>query len=166
MNYLIWNPLGVEDQCLMMPDGWIVVARVAPYRIDWISPSGKITVGPPIPRPEVVVDERIKRAALNRIWFGPFRSRLASEEVPGWPALLPPFLNDALLATPDHRVVIRRLAAAVDDRPEYDLFSRAGDKSSIRLKQGEALIGFGRGRMYVTTRVDEHSVRLERRSWP
>lgn len=164
MRYLVWNPLGVEDQCLLLRDGWIAVVRTGPYRVEWISPSGTRAVFSPTTA-RTVVDEKVKRLALARVWFGPFLSLIAPSEMPGWPTELPPFLNDALIAIPDGRLLIQRASLGTEGGEVYDVVSRDGTRAFLRLKNRETVVGVGERHVYVAVKDDNRALRLERRPW-
>src|SRR5207244_2243808 len=42
-----FNPLAVGEKFLLFADGSLAIARLDPYRVDWRSPNGKWTFGPP-----------------------------------------------------------------------------------------------------------------------
>ena len=60
-------PMAVGDQALLFADGWVAIARLDPYRVDWRSADGRIARGSPLPFTATKVDEREKRAYLDRL---------------------------------------------------------------------------------------------------
>jgi hypothetical protein len=51
-----------QEVAHLFPDGWVAIARLNPYRVDWRSPDGRWIFGSPLPVSIVNVDEREKRA--------------------------------------------------------------------------------------------------------
>jgi len=63
----IWPlQLDATEVALLFPDGWLAVARLNPYRVDWRSPSGAWTLGEPLPFRAIRVDDREKEAYAVR----------------------------------------------------------------------------------------------------
>ena len=54
--WVIGNPLAVEEQARLFPDGWVAVAWLDPYRVDWRRPDGRWIRGAPLPFEHVPVD--------------------------------------------------------------------------------------------------------------
>ena len=48
-------PLSAADAWGAAPDGRLVVARVADYRVEWIAEDGRVTRGPPVPHEPVAI---------------------------------------------------------------------------------------------------------------
>lgn len=165
IRWVIGNPLGVEEQALLFPDGWIAIARASPYRVEWVSPDGQRRAGPPLPFERVPVDERQKRAAIA--WRFKPGAGFTPDEMPPWPATLPPFTNEALVATHDGRLAIRRMSDARIDATRYDVVDRAGRLTArIILGRNERIAGFGRQSVYVIEK-DEHDLEwIRRHRWP
>jgi len=42
-------PLATGEEAALFADGWFAVARLEPYRVDWIAPDGRVTRGRPLP---------------------------------------------------------------------------------------------------------------------
>ncbi len=119
------NPLLVDEQALLFPDGWIALARLNPYRIDWRAADGRMIRGANLDTAAVRVDERIKRMVLARD-LAPFRDAPTSI-LPDWPEYVPPFQRAALFAAPDGKVLIHRVALTDDNVQRYDLVDRKVD---------------------------------------
>ena len=59
------NPLATGEAAALFPDGWIAVARLDPYRVDWIAPDGKRIMGAPLAFERVRIDDREKEAFIE-----------------------------------------------------------------------------------------------------
>ena len=168
ITYFLVNPLQAGDQALLFPDGWIGMAFVAPYRVEWRTPSGSIVRGGPLPYSAQPVDERVKRQAIEDQW--PISSqapKFASTDFVGWPDVVPPFLGKALSALPDGKIAIKRTSLGADRTVQYDIVDRRGVLAGVlRLAPNERIAGFGKRTVYVVaTDADDLEV-LRRHPWP
>jgi hypothetical protein len=146
--WLLENPLAVEEQALLFRDGWLAVARAAPYRVDWRAPNGAVVRGPALRFDRVVVDPDVRRA-ISRAHWPTVDPPFAPAELPEWPATLPPFLNDALVGMPDGRLAIRRADDPRRPRVRYDVVDRAGiPRLRIEVPARIALVLWGRDGVY------------------
>jgi hypothetical protein len=147
------NPLAAEDVAVLFPDGWIAVARLSPFRLGWIEPNGQgRTVSLQADRIPVSTEMRCAEArrTLGKVWT------CSGQELPGWPAFVPPFLAtsnenafSALVPLPEGSVLLRRtcLASAVDCL--YMVISRDGHVSQFALPATDRLLSVGRAGAYV-----------------
>ena len=169
ITYILGNPLAVADQALLFPDGWIAIAFVAPYRVEWRSPSGTKVRGQPLPHSPQRVDDRVKRQAIDDRWAGPGSTapKFAFTDFPAWPDVVPPFLDNALLSLPDGRVAIRRTSLGADRSVQYDLVDRQGRLSgALRLPPNERIMAFGARSVYVVAIGPDDLETLRRHPWP
>lgn len=168
---LIGNPLETEEQALLLPDGWIALARLDPYRVDWRSPDGRWTLGAPLPFQRRSVDRAERCWAIERIVR---TAATCTVDVAGWPETVPPFVprgpNRALLpllAAPDGRLVIARRSSRVAPESRYDFIDRSGRLTGVLVLPGhEALLGFGRGSLYVASADADGIATVRRHPWP
>jgi hypothetical protein len=168
ITYMLVNPLAAGDQVLLFPDGWIAIAFVAPYRVDWLAASGTAVRGQPLPHSPQRVDDRIKQQAIDDRWAGPGSRapKFALTDFPAWPNVVPPFMNYALLALPDGRVAIRRTSLGADRSVHYDIVDRRGMLSSIlRLAPNERIMSFGARSVYVAAVGRDDLETLRRHQW-
>lgn len=165
-SVIIDNPLAVEEQAKLFCDGWLAVAYLDPYRVDWRSPRGDWVRGQPLPFEARTVDRKQQAYALDRS-RGHRDWNLEPDDVPAWPEILPPFFNDALLALPSGHLAIRRTPDQRIRRTVYDLVDRRGRLAGqLILGENEHLVGFGGHFAYVVV-VDQNDVqRLRRHPWP
>lgn len=158
-------PMAVGDQALLFADGWVAIARLDPYRVDWRAADGRIARGAPLPFSATKVDEREKRAYLDRLTKKWGQAPQYADDV--WPADLPPFESDALLPAPDGKLLIRRVPTASQPNPRYDLVDRRGALTGqITLPEGQHIVGFGAKSVYVAVTDDDGIQRLRRHPWP
>lgn len=156
------NPGTVEEQACMTSDGYTVIARSHPYRVEWISPNGARTMGPELSYERIRFTEAEKRAAISGDYPGSILERFASDEYPPWPVEAPPFVRDALVPLPDGRVAIRRWAAVKEVVNRYDIVNRRGERvSTLLVRKNERLIGAGRAGFYIVNIDDDDVQRLQ-----
>jgi hypothetical protein len=168
-SFIGGNPLRSEDQALLFPDGWIAVARIAPYSVDWRTREGRWLKGSPLPFNAVKVNDREKCRAYAR-YFGT-RRPCEPSILEGWPAIVPPFIPNlrepTLMAAPDGSLVIARLSTATSNRNRYDVVDRNGRLAGVvELAQNEVLIGFGAKSAFVVVTDDLDVQTLKRHPWP
>jgi hypothetical protein len=157
------DPFAVGEQALLFRDGWIAVARLSPYRVEWISPAGERTLGPPIAERLISVSQQDKQAALSS-YFG--NSALSIEMIPSWPTQLPAFQESALFSSPQGFLVVRRTSVAASPEGRYDVFDRRGIRvHSFNLPGGHRLVGIGDHYLYVAVRDTDDIERLQRVRW-
>jgi hypothetical protein len=164
------NPLASTDQAILLPDGWIALARLDPYRIDWRTPQGVWKEGSPIPHDVIEATER-ERCAAMEAWGGPFRP-CDTSLLPAWPEKVPAFPADrpdlkVLLAGPGGDLVVARTWTAESTHNVYDVVNRDGRLvRRLEMPPNQTLIGFGKGSAYTVT-VDEFDLQtLMRHPWP
>ena len=164
---VLMNPLAAGELGALFPDGWIAIARLDPYRVDWISPDGKRTAGSPLPFERVRIDEREQRALVERLAANTGNPPRDPRTFPEWPAIMPPFLNDGLLTAPDGRLWIRRPPTAANAHPPYDVVDRRGALvARVAAGPDVRIVGFGRGTVYTVLTDDNGVQHLQRRSLP
>ncbi|HEX7121529.1 MAG TPA: hypothetical protein VF178_04095 [Gemmatimonadaceae bacterium] len=152
-------PLDVDETFALFPDGWIAVARLDPYRVDWRSPDGRWIHGAPLPVPAVRLTEREREAYIARTR----RWRSATD----WPEFLPPFEGEAVLAGLDGFACIKRIPTADHPETRYDVIDRQGQlRAQLVLPANQHILGFGERTVYVVTTDDDGLQFLSRHAWP
>jgi len=63
--------IGTAEEALPFPDGWVAVVRTDPYRVDRRSPDARWVRGAAVPFPVVRMDEKEKRAYMERLVLPP-----------------------------------------------------------------------------------------------
>ncbi len=165
VSRIVGNPLAEEEQAILLLDGWAAIIFADPYHVEWITPRKVRVRGPPLPFQRVLVDDAQKRYAVEM--SRGYRGQFSPHELPGWPAILPPFLNDAVLALPDGRIAIRRTPVAGAGEILYDIVDRSGRLTSrIAVSPRQRIVGFGPRAAYVVSESGDDSERLDRYQWP
>ena len=169
VTYFLENPLSIHEQAVLFADGWLAAVRLAPYRLEWVTPEYRKITAPPVPGRQVPVDEIQKDEAIARRWFVPGYTgrRWKSEDFAGWPRFVPAITQDALFAAPDGSLVVRRLAGSSATENSYDVFGRDGTRHlQLVLPANARILGFGALSVYVSVRDQDDLEQLERRPWP
>ena len=153
-------PLSSSEKPRLFSDGWVAVVRLDPYRVDWRAPDGRWSLGKPLSARPIRMSEAEKTAYIKRNSW----SRNATD----WPRELPPFENPVtLLASPDGRVLVKRLPTLAEPGTRYDVIDRAGNRvTQVVLGAKEHILGFGARSVYVVTTDDDGIQRLRRHPWP
>lgn len=154
-----------EEGAALFPDGWLAIARVDPFRVDWRRPDGSWVRGQPLNVPLVRMTPREREAFIRR-------SRASGALAPGapnpaLPTAIPPFPNRyALLAASDGRLLILRSKSADMENIRYLVVSRTGGLlGELALPATDRIVGFGRGSVYVVATDDDGIQRLRRHPW-
>jgi hypothetical protein len=164
------------DQALLFDDGWIAIARVAPYTVDWLSPDGQLHRGKPIRATNPPFDETEKRFFAERQAKETGRPPLPISSRSDWPEVVTPFTSaspllgapaPALFAGKGGRLIVRRQLSATDPQQRYDVVDRSGALvAQFVLGRREALIGAGKSHVYTVATDDDGIQRIRRYAWP
>ena len=159
-------PFSAGEEPVLFPDGWLAIARLEPYRIDWRMTNGRWIRGGPLPFVEQPVNARERDAYLAR------RARSTGTRPPvpaddAWPKTIPPFQSRPLLSAPDGTVLILRTPTADHPGNRYDLVDRLGRLIGwVELPAAERLAGIGARNAYVIVTDDDGVQHIERHPWP
>lgn len=157
------NPLAAGEQALLFADGWIAVARLEPYRVDWIAPDKRLVRGRALPEARVRVDQQVKQWTVERGARATGRPAANPDNLGEWPDVIPPFLNNALIAAPSGELWIRRAPVGERDFTPYELIDREGRAvRQMHFAEGERVVGIGERHVY-TVRPDEDGIETLRR---
>ena len=181
MQWVTNLPYAARDLAAIAPDGRVAIVRAAPYRVEWIAPDGRRTVGPVAESPNVRITAAekddftrnsirpgailVRGAPLSPTGKGSPARKAPTMPKPDlekiftpdqrWPAVKPPFLDAALRIAPDGRAWVLRTRAWDDSIPTYDVFDATGRVvERVALPARTKLVGFGRGTLYLA-RADE-----------
>jgi hypothetical protein len=163
------------DAWAVLPDGQVVVVHRDPFRLDFVGTNGTVRRGAPIPTTPVPVSAADRQAFRDRTaalrssamrvggGSGP-PSRGPQFEDRDFPPTMPPFIAEAVRVSPDGEIWIGRSHAATDPTWRYDIFDASGRQVGVAtLRRGSAVVGFGRGSVYVArTDPEDDLVYLER----
>jgi hypothetical protein len=157
------RPYQSYDMARLNTDGWLVVVRMDPFRVDWRAPDGRWTYGKRIPVAADRLTEADKQAFLRQL---PESRRPPASELE-WPSVMPPVPGQTVLTTNDGKVVLVRRRTAAHPDPLYYVIDRQGRLvRQIQLKQGETIVSFGEASVFVSFKDADDIVRLRRHNWP
>lgn len=154
----------VSESAQIAFDGWVVVVRMEPYRIDWRMPDGRWVLGAPIQDIPVKFDGREKRFFASVHGDNDYsRKRLDHP-----PDVVPPYSNESPpRPTPDGKVLIERTPTADHPNIRYDLVNRRGElEGQVSMPMKQRIVGFGIKSVYVVVRDADDIERIERHPWP
>lgn len=172
-SMMMAGPLRTEEQAVLFADGWLAVARLEPFRVDWRAPDGTWTRGAALPVPPIRVDARERAAFLERN-----ASANAQPAIPGlppsqppsasdFPATVPPFPIGAVSQGPAGRLLIRRHRSADVGPSHYLVIDRRGALlGELILPANETIVGAGERTVYVVAKDEDDIQRLRRHAWP
>jgi hypothetical protein len=158
--------LFMMDRAVLFPDGWIAIARLHPYRVDWRAPNGTTSAGAAIITDQKYNDND-KLAYLAREAETTGRPARSLELTYNWPEFIPPFngLQSPVFGPPDGTLwIARTVSAGLVNR--YDVVDRKGQLSGVlTLPSGERIAGFGAKTIY-TAKTDDNGIqKLRRHPW-
>ena len=161
------NPFVAGEKFILFRDGWLAVARVEPYRVDWRAPDGKWTRGAPLPIPSINMNDREKRAAMARMAKENNLPVTSPDAFSDWPATLSPFRpSGSLLEASDGRLLVPHQSSADHEETIYDVVNRRGQlDGQLTLPPNERIAGFGAASVYVVVVDDDGIERLRRHPW-
>jgi hypothetical protein len=160
--------LAVEETPHLFPDGWLAVARLNPYRIDWRRPDGTWVQGSPLPFREIPLDERERQIHRQR------RS-LLGQPVPSeraeWAVVIPPFPSSqpfpALIPLPNGNLLVTRNPPANELLNRYDVVNRAGRLvAELYLEANRRVVSVGSRGVYVVSVSDDGIESISRHPLP
>lgn len=160
-------PWPTAEAALLCPDGWLAVARLNPYRIDWRTPDGQWKLGAPVPSTPVKVDTRQKQWYASRDVAAQNAVR-RSNASGAWPTHIPPFESGpfGLVATPQGMLLVRRSSSAEHPAVRYDVIDRVGElRGHIILGVNEEIGLVGVRHAYVIVTDDDGIMRIRRHPW-
>lgn len=153
------------EQAYLNPDGWVVVVRLDPYRVEWLSPTGEWTLGEPLPVEHSPVTGAERHffgrlsgaSSLGRDWESRFQ----------WPTDVPPVaFQSEWLFSPDGHVVLLGQRRAADPGIRYERVDRHGDLiAQITVEDDQRIIAIGREHVYVATTDPDGLLFVSRHPW-
>lgn len=163
--------LAVGEEPAVFADGWVAIARLDPYRVDWILPNGQHRLGRPLPYVPRRFDAHERSAYLERNRRSieslrnapsPMREVLMSSFTE-FPDVYPPFLPLAVLAGGDDLAYVRRADLSDSSKVRYDIVDRSGELvRRLSLRRSERLVTVTRRFVYVVWRDEDEIERVRR----
>jgi hypothetical protein len=164
--------LRVDEAVLLFRDGWLAVARLDPFRVDWRGPTGNWLRGRPLPIEPIRVTAREREAHQGR-YGQPAPARAPGAPVPpppaptAYPEFLPPFVFNGLQPGPRGELLIRRQRSADRTGTDYLVIDRRGTLvGEIMLPANETIVGAGPSALYVSVRDEDDILRIRKHPWP
>jgi hypothetical protein len=169
-------PYSAPGQAAMFEDGWIAIARVAPYRVDWIGPGGKVTKGAAIPWPVTKLGQRdvefffAARSSSVTSSMSAEQAEARRKQVETVmkhvPETVPPFATAGLIPAEDGTLIIRHSETASQPNARYDVVDRSGRlRGTIALDKGESIAAVSKKWAYVVYVDDDGLNFLRRHPW-
>lgn len=154
----------------MFKDGWIAVVHLDPYRVEWLSPTGR-KMGPALVAANTALSTRDKCFAIAQ--FIGDQEDCQHEAFKDWPATLPPFLprptgniTSTLFADSHGRLVVARTPSVDIARKRYDVIDRDGRLAGVlELPLNESIIGFGEDAIFVLSADADGLKAIRRHPW-
>ena len=167
-------PLAVGEVAVLFIDGWFAIARLEPYRVDWISPDGRVRKGRPLPVPllkfsaaerEAYIERRDSLRAASAA-SGPAlppaivqQSRALQDEFPEY---FPPFFG-VVFAGGDGNLWLQKPVSKDHLDPRYDVVDRSGALiGTVTLGSGERIVSVSKTAIYVAWKDQDDIERLRR----
>jgi hypothetical protein len=169
-------PLSVGEEAALFFDGWFAVARLDPYRVDWISPDGRVSKGPPIPVTPIKATKAEKDAffARQEAARAAGRSGNAAGAMPPamqrqldalrdqFPDEFPPYSN-GLIAGGDGNLWLRHPVSMHYLDARYDVVDRRGQLIGVvNLGKAERIVSVSKTAVYVAWKDADDIERLRR----
>jgi hypothetical protein len=169
-------PFSAPEQIGLFEDGWMAIARVEPYRVDWMTPDGKSTKGRAIPWPATKITEKdVEALYAGRGGRAPTgtpaeqeaaRRRQIEDAMKQAPDAMPPFSVQALIPAEDGTLLIRHNVTASQPNARYDIVDRSGRlRGTIALDKGETIAAVSKKWAYVVYVDDDGLNFLRRHPW-
>jgi hypothetical protein len=116
-------PFVVGDEWAVAPDGRVAIVRRDGYRLDQVTPDGRLVRGPTIPVPVLKVTEADKKQHLATL---PKAAQARGASL-SWPETRPPFPARAVVALPNGETWVQRNQPAGATETRYDVFGPASN---------------------------------------
>ena len=168
-------PLASNEEAALFNDGWFAIARLEPYRVDWIGPDGRVSNGRPLPFTPIKVSSAEKEAwfarreAARDPRMGPPPEALRREQdalLDQFPEAFPPF-SGGLIAAGDGNVWLRHPVSMNFLDARYDVVDRSGRLVGVlALAKGERIVSVSKTAVYVAWKDEDDIERLRRHPLP
>jgi len=162
-----------EEKAILFADGWLAIARLEPFRVDWRTADGRWTRGAALPVKRIPVDAREKNAHAGRraaaqAQQGPLPRGMPPQPGLGeYPEFVPPFgMSSLLVAGPAGLLMIKRHTSADYTGSHYFVVDRAGKLvGELSLPANETVVGAGPKTIYIAVKDEDDVIRLRRHPW-
>ncbi len=160
--------IAAADEAVPFPDGWVAIVRTEPYRVEWRTSDGRWVRNGPLPFTAVRMDDKEKRAYMERLANATGKTPSPPDSITDWPATVPPYRSPlVLIAASDGRVLVPRMPTADHPETRYDVVNRRGTlDGQVVLPPNERIVDVGGASVYVGVTDDDGIQRLRRHPWP
>jgi hypothetical protein len=163
-------PFGSGEEVALFEDGWLAIARLDPYRVDWISPAGQMTKGARLPWQGTRVTDADVVAWLTQGGRGQPVTDAIKERAAGWmpkvPTTVPALTLDGVRAMEGGQLLVRHPATAAQPEAHYDVVDRSGKiRGTIAMPKGESILAVSKKWAYVVYVDDDGLNFLRRHPW-
>ncbi len=170
------TPFPHLDAWVTLPDGHVAIVKHHPFRVDLVDSVGRVRPGLAMeytPVPVTAADRnayRLRAAGVRRRVVG-VGGGTGGMQLPGrqfddeeFPRVMPPFVARSVVVSPEGEVWVGRSHRSTATSWQYDVFAASGHRmGSVTLNVGSAVVGFGRGTVYVARADrDDDLIYLER----
>ena len=173
------TPYEPRDQWAVLPDGRLGVARVAPYRAEWVGGGAPVS-GPAVAYQPVRIGSAEKNAWADQVAArgiqvvaddrGRRTQRAPRPDIDRqqWPEAMPPFSGPgAVLASPAGELWVLKTRPADAPGRTYDVFDARGRLTRRVTLEGErTILGFGPGVVFVSYENEDDLLWIERYRMP
>lgn len=155
-------------------DGSVAIVRGSPYRVDWYSPTGKLTSGPVIPfepipytaEEKAAITSADAKSAASVGMAGPLgeeKKTLTSTDDELFAPTKMAFDPTNIIVSSDGRVWVPRNQRFGTKTVVYDVFDRQGERvDRVELPARNRVIGFGPSAVYAVERDDKGAASLRK----
>jgi hypothetical protein len=159
-------PFSPIDAWAVLPDGRLVIARSGDYHLEIVSGKGTRTIGPRVPftpipigaaEKQAYLDNQKRNAAGRQLTVNGVTAAAPPPAEPSeWPATMPPFLANALFASPSGETWVLRTRPSSDPVPTLDVFNGEGRMiARVVLPRSTTILGFGARSLYLARTDDD-----------
>jgi hypothetical protein len=160
---VVTHPLAEREEAALFPDGWLAVARVQPFRVDWRRPDGTWIQGHPISYKSVAIGDTERRFVMRQIAEQQGREPADSRTLADWPESFPAFERDGLVPLADGRLLLRRpLLPGARTRTHFIVSRTGAAVAELQAPANADIIGAGQRGLYVRVVTSDGLLRLRR----
>jgi hypothetical protein len=171
------NPYNPRNQWAVGRDGRAAIVDVERYRVTWIAPDGRRTIGDPIPFDRIPVTQRDKdefRDLARRVQGIGVAGATTSDggraggPVVTFPRYKPPYFgNFALMIAPTGELWVRRSQEAGAKAPVHDIIDGSGRRiATVALPADTRLLALGTRGVYLARFDEDDVIHIQRHPYP
>jgi len=176
------QPYAPQDAWTVAPDGRVALVHASDYHVEWISPDGQRTSGPPLRFTPVKIGKAEKEEWADRMSGGmavmvmrsgggnatagtppAFRPPRPDIDAQDWPEVKPPFVAGSPRTSPEGELWIQVSQPASVTTEVWDVIDERGQRvRQVVLPEGRRLVALGKGTLYTVRRDADDLEWLER----